>query len=242
VLVVDDDESYRDALASGLKAEGFLVATATSGRTAMLQFAGFNPDAVVLDQRLPDMPGTEVCRAIREISDVPVLMLSAVAEEVDVILSFELGADDYIAKPLRLRELVARLNAAIRLRAQARMPESPMVVPRDDLVLGPLLVSFDSRIVELNGERVELARKEFDLLAELASRPGRVFTREELMDAIWGIETADDRTLDTHMYRLRTKLERDPQHPEFIVTVRGVGYLLNDRVREPRDEGATKPS
>jgi DNA-binding response OmpR family regulator len=227
--VVDDDTSYREALVDGLKAEGFYVAAAADGRDALRLFAAFNFDAVVLDLRLPDISGTEVCRQLRLTSDVPILMLSASADEVDVVLSFELGADDYVTKPLRLRELVARIDATFRHRYQASNIER-LSLPRDDLDLGPLHISFDARTVDINGTRIALSRKEFDLIAALASRPGRVYTREELMETVWSSESADDRTLDTHMYRLRSKVERDARHPELIVTVRGVGFLLNDKL------------
>jgi DNA-binding response OmpR family regulator len=227
VLVVDADSSYRDALSSGLKDEGYAVATALDGRTALRAFAEFEPDVLLLEQRLPDTPGTEICRQVRLISDIPILMLSAVADEVEVVLSFELGADDYLFKPLRMRELAARIDA--RLRSRQRSSEANGTAPREDLTIGPLHISFDSHTVELAAKRITLSPKEFYLLAELARRPGSVFSREELMDAVWGVQTADHRTLDTHMYRLRSKIEHDPARPELILTVRGVGFLLNDK-------------
>jgi len=227
--VVDDDASYREAVAEGLKKEGFSVDVASDGRRALDRFAESIFDAVILDLRLPDMPGTEVCQKIRQASDVPILMLSASAEEIDVVLSFELGADDYVNKPLRMRELVARIEAAFRHRRHASSFDKLAHV-REDLKIGPLSISFDARTVDRNGEAVPLSRREFDLLATLAARPGRVYSREELMAAVWQSESSDDRTLDTHIYRLRSKIEHDASHPELVVTVRGVGYLLNDKI------------
>ena len=229
ILVVDDDVSYREALMSGLKAEGFYVASAADGRAALRAFSDFNFDAVILDLRLPDISGTEVCRQLRLTSDVSILMLSASADEVDVVLSFELGADDYVTKPLRMRELVARIESTFRHRQPAAHVETPPAL-RGDFDLGPIHISFGARTVDIDGARVTLSRKEFDLIAALASRPGRVYAREELMEAVWRTESTDDRTLDTHMYRLRSKIERDSAHPELIVTVRGVGFLLNDKL------------
>lgn len=232
VLVVDDDASYRDALASGLTSEGFLVRVAGDGRSALRLFADVSPDAVLLDVRLPDMAGTDVCRELRRVSDVPILMLSAVMEEVDVVLSFELGADDYVPKPFRLRELVARMEAAMRRRQRTCKTEGQTATAPDPIEIEGLRIDFVARIVEVAGARVELSRREFDLLAHLASGAGRVCSREELMAEVWGVarpsETTDDRTLDTHIYRLRSKLEEDPARPRWIVTVRGVGFLLND--------------
>jgi two-component system response regulator RegX3 len=248
VLVVDDDASYREALSAGLKGEGFAVLLAADARTALYIFASAKPDVVLLDLRLPDQPGSEVCREMRRDSDAPIIMLSAVAEELDIVLCFELGADDYVPKPFRLRELVARIDAALRHRERARKAEGR---PREFPVavqVGPFRIDFVGRTVEIHGQRVELSRKEFDLLAHLATTPGRVCTREELMDEVWGTETADDRTLDTHMYRLRTKLEKDSAHPKWIVTVRGVGFLLNDGLRGVRadagdeTDGAAQPN
>ena len=231
VLVVDDDASYRDALSSGLTAEGFTVYLASDGRTALEQFVARRPDVVLLDLRLPDIPGTDVCKEIRSISDVPVLMLSAVAEEVDVVLSLTLGADDYLTKPFRLRELVARIDKAIRNRERYRkamgLPREPIGVRQ----IGPFEIDFEGRIVTLDKKRVILSRLEFDLFAHLARDPGRVCSRKELMDEVWGTESAHDHTLNTHVYRLRAKLEKDPAHPNWIVTVRGVGFLLNDGLR-----------
>jgi len=238
VLVVDDDASYRDALASGLKSEGFFVSLAVDGKSALRAFGDMTPDVVLLDVRLPDMSGTDVCRELRRLSDIPIIMLSAVAEEIDIVLSFELGANDYVSKPFRLRELVARMEAATRHRERARRAEGQPLKDHDPIEIGALRIDCVARIVEVAGKRVDLSRKEFDLLAHLATVPGRVCSREELMEEVWGATTpdemTDDRTLDTHMYRLRSKLEKDPAHPCWIVTVRGVGFLMNDGRRGPQ--------
>ena len=239
--MVDDDASYRQALEAGLQQEGFTVSLATNGREALRVAREVRLDAVLLDLRLPDISGIEVCRELRKWSDVPILMLSAVADELDIVLCFELGADDYIPKPFRRRELVARVEAAIRHRDRARRAQSVEPEMRE-LVVGPLTVDFVARIVELDGKRVELAKREFDLLAYLATKPNRVVSREELMEAVWGIELRDDRTIDTHMYRLRSKIEADSTHPELIVTVRGVGFLLRDQAEpDRRSPGGREP-
>lgn len=250
VLVVDDDLSYRDALSVGLEHEGFTVHLAADGKAALHGFARIKPDVVVLDLRLPDLSGSEVLKEIRQTSDTPVVILSASNEELDVVVCFELGADDYVAKPFRLRELVARLNAAIRQHDRALLNNGRIAEPAkplEPLTLGELRVDFTSHSVELHGTPIQLSRKEFGLLAHLALAPGRVSTRQELMNEVWGSGSPDDRTLDTHIYRLRTKLEDDPNRPKWIITVRGVGFLLNDARRRPgpvdaRETPETQPN
>jgi two-component system response regulator RegX3 len=250
VLVVDDDLSYREVLNVGLAHEGFTVHLAADGKNALHGFARTKPDVVLLDLRLPDLSGSEVLKEIRKVSDTPVVMLSASNEELDIVLCFELGADDYVAKPFRLRELVARLNAAIRQHERAQLSDgrvTELSKPLEPLTLGALRVDFDSHTVELDGKPVQLSRKEFGLLVHLALTPGRVSSRAELMNEIWGSGSPDDRTLDTHIYRLRTKLEDDPTRPSWIITVRGVGFLLNDGRRRPssmdsREAAETQPN
>lgn len=228
VLVVDDDASYRVALDVGLKGAGFNVHLASDARTALISFAQMKPDIILLDLLLPDKSGSEVCREIRSDSDVPIIMLSAVNEELDIVLCFELGADDYVPKPFRLRELVARMDVTIRRRERTRTVEGLRdKVPRV-IDVGPYHIDFIARSVEMNNKYVELSRKEFDLLAYLALASGRVCSREELMNQVWGFEKSENRTLDTHMYRLRSKLEVDPARPVWIVTVRGLGFLLRE--------------
>lgn len=228
VLVVDDDASYRDALAVGLKAEGFFVYLAANGHSALRVFSDERPDVVLLDLRLPDVSGIDVCKDIRRISDNPILMLSAVGEEMDIVLSLELGADDYVPKPFRLRELVARIDSACRHHERARKAERRPPEVQGARTIGPFEIDFDARTVALDGKVMPMSRKEFDLVACLAQAPGRVRTREDLIQHVWGKELVDDRTLDTHMYRVRHTLEKDPARPQWIVSVRGVGFLLND--------------
>jgi two-component system response regulator RegX3 len=184
------------------------------------------------------MSGIDVCRALRSSSDVAIIMVSSVTEELDVVLSFELGADDYVAKPVRLRELVARVEAVIRRRGRSRYEQPARV--REAVQIGPLRIDFPSRVVEVDGARIDMPRKEFDLLAKLATVPGQLCSREELLEGVFGYnDPTDDRRLDVHMYRLRSKIEKDPAHPSRIVTVRGLGFRLNDS--ELRAEGTAAP-
>jgi two-component system response regulator RegX3 len=239
ILLVDQDASCRRALCSGLRREGFFVRAVPDGRSALRRFSETAPDAVLLEAQLPDVSGLDVCRQLRGSSDVGIIMLSSVTEELDVVLSFELGADDYVPKPVRLRELVARVEAVIRRRG--RTPgEQPARVP-EAVQIGTLRIDFLARFVEVDGARIDMPRKEFDLLAKLASVPGQLCSREELLEGVFGYDDpTDDRTLDVHMYRLRSKLEKDPAHPTRIVTVRGVGFLLNDS--ELRARGGVTPA
>jgi two-component system response regulator RegX3 len=239
VLVVEDEDSYRQALSSGLGREGFDVEVAADGFEALRLFAERTPDIVLLDILLPGMRGIEVCRRMREVSAVPIVMVSAVDAELDVVLGFELGASGYVTKPFRLRELVARMHAI--LRRAARTPEmagpgepAPGLVPlsdddsRPDTTFGAVTVNFVRREVTLDGIRTHLSRREFDLLAVLLSPPRWVRTRDELIDLLWPDRyLSDSRTLDTHIHRLRAKLEPDPAEPRYIVTVRGVGFRID---------------
>ncbi len=219
VLVVDDEESYRQALASGLTREGFAVESAGDGHEALRLFHRIHPDLVLLDVMLPDQSGIEICQQMRALKPVPIIMVTARDSEVDVVLGLELGASDYVAKPFRLRELVARMRAVLRRgvavaehsrRSSARRPRSPRRrSPRGD--------SHD--------DLVDLSRKEFDLLALLMSHSGQVVTRDWCIDRLWwDQELTDTRTLDTHIKRLRRKIEPDPANPRHLVTVRGVGF------------------
>lgn len=205
---------------------------ASDASQALRLFEARSPNIALLDLRLPGMSGSELCRELRLRSDIPIIMISAVTEELDIVLCFELGADDYVPKPFRMRELAARIDAAIRHWEAARRATGQPTHNVETVKIGPYAIDFAARNVELNGEGVELALKEFDLLAHLAQAPRRVCSREEIMGDVWGISAvehpADDKTLDVHMYRLRAKLEVDPSRPQWIVTVRGVGYLLND--------------
>ncbi len=219
VLVVDDEESYRQALASGLAREGFAVEIAGDGHEALRLFHRVHPDIVLLDVMLPDQSGIELCQQMRSLKPVPIIMVTARDSEVDVVLGLELGASDYVAKPFRLRELVARMRAV--LRRGAAVPEHHEEV----LHIGPVRLDAGRREVAVDEMPVELSRKEFDLLALLMSHSGQVVTREWCIDRLWwDQELTDTRTLDTHIKRLRRKVEPDPANPRHLVTVRGVGF------------------
>jgi two-component system response regulator RegX3 len=240
VLVVEDEESYREALSSGLRLEGFGVDVAPDGQEALRLFADRPPDIVLLDMLLPGMHGIEVCRRMRAVSDVPIVMVSAVDTELDVVLGLELGASDYVTKPFHLRELVARMQAILRRVSPSSVglggpDHSPTEIsdPSPDGALpdsffGSVRVDFVRREASVDGGEVHLSRREFDLLAVLLSPARRVRTRAELIDMLWPDRyLSDSRTLDTHIHRLRAKLEPDPSNPQFIVTVRGVGFRID---------------
>lgn len=221
VLVVEDEESFIDALTIGLTREGFDVAIARDGQDGLSQFSNQRFDIVLLDLMLPKMSGLDVCRAIRALGDVPVIIVSAKGEEVDMVLLLELGADDYVTKPYRLRELVARMRAVLRRR------EGPDAASgsEEEIRLGPIHMDIDARRCFIAEKEVKLRKKEFALLRLLLENPGRVLTREVLIDRVWGTDyVGDTKTLDVHIKRLRTLIEEDPKKPEYITTVRGVGY------------------
>jgi two-component system response regulator RegX3 len=238
ILIVEDDESYREALHSGLSMEGYDIELAADGTDGLRRFASDPPDLVLLDVLLPGMAGTEVCRRMRDIAPVPVIMVSALNTEIDVVLGLELGAADYVTKPYRMRELVARIQAVLRRVSPPPIPAPPpapveVSSSRSDAVnAGPVRVDFARRVVTTGGRPVHLSRREFDLLALLLSPPGQVRTRDELIDRLWsGRDLADTRTLDTHVRRLRVKLERNPARPQYLVTVRGVGFRFDTEGR-----------
>ena len=219
VLVVDDEESYRQALASGLAREGFAVECAGDGHEAMRLFHRVHPDLVLLDVMLPDQSGIELCQQMRALKPVPIIMVTARDSEVDVVLGLELGASDYVPKPFRLRELVARMRAVLR-RGVAVSEHHEEV-----LHVGPVRLDAGRREVSVHEVPVELSRKEFDLLSLLMSHSGQVVTRDGCIDRLWwDQELTDTRTLDTHIKRLRRKIEPDPANPRHLVTVRGVGF------------------
>ncbi len=219
VLVVDDEESYRQALSAGLSREGFAVELAADGHEALRLFHRLHPDLVLLDLMLPDQSGTELCQRMRALAPVPIIMVTARDSEVDVVLGLELGASDYVAKPFRLRELVARMRAVLR---------RGLVAPsaREEIaVVGPVRLDTGRREVTVHGRQVDLSRKEFDLIALLMSHAGQVVTREWCIDRLWwDQDLSDTRTLDTHVKRLRRKIEPDPSRPRHLVTIRGVGF------------------
>jgi two-component system response regulator RegX3 len=221
VLVVEDEESYRDALSYMLRKEGFDVATAATGPEALAEFERSGADIVLLDLMLPGLPGTEVCRRLRQVSAVPVIMVSAKDSEVDKVVGLELGADDYITKPYSPRELVARVRAVLR-RGNDVEPVPPT------LEAGGVRMDVDRHIVTVDGTGVRLPLKEFELLELLLRNAGRVLTRGQLIDRVWGSDyVGDTKTLDVHVKRLRSKIEPDPSEPRFLVTVRGLGYKFD---------------
>lgn len=253
VLVVEDEESYREAMSSGLKVEGYRVELAPDGTEGLARFTENPPDIVLLDVLLPGISGIEVCRRMRAIADVPIVMVSAVDTELDVVLGLELGAADYVTKPFHLRELVARIQAVLRrvsppgtTSERSADPRRPGAVvpgaPRPDVQLGSVLVNFARRSVTKDEEQIHLSRREFDLLDVLLAPPGQVRTRDELIDLLWPHrDLADSRTLDTHVHRLRSKLEPDPSNPRFIVTVRGVGFRVDPEGAPPVPAPRTSP-
>jgi two-component system response regulator RegX3 len=221
ILVVDDEESYREALSVALQREGFLVETASDGMEAIVRFDMSKPALVLLDIMLPKMSGIDVCRELRTRSRVPIIMVTAKTSEIDAVVGLEVGADDYVSKPFRLRELVARVRAALR-----RVPivdedrNSPEVIE-----VGDVRLDAARHEVYVRGDAVPLPLKEFELLEILMANAGRVLTRDVLIDRVWGPNYfGDTKTLDVHIKRLRSKIEPDPASPARIVTVRGVGY------------------
>ncbi len=221
VLVVEDEESYSDALAYMLRKEGFEVAIAATGPEALAEFDRAGADIVLLDLMLPGIPGTEVCRQIRQTSNVPVIMVSAKDDEVDKVVGLELGADDYVTKPYSPRELVARIRAVLRRGVEPDL--APMT-----LEAGSVRMDVERHIVTVAGEEVRLPLKEFELLEMFLRNPGRVLTRGQLIDRVWGSDyVGDTKTLDVHVKRLRAKLEDNPAEPTILTTVRGLGYKLD---------------
>ncbi len=230
VLLVEDEESFVEALSIGLGREGFEVTVARDGAEAIARFGDGDFDIILLDLMLPRMSGLDVCREIRLTSNVPIIIVSAKGEEVDMVLLLEIGADDYVTKPYRLRELVARIRAVLRRREHANdLTGDETVIQR-----GSLRLEIDSRRCFVGANEVKLRKKEFALLRLLLENPGRVLTREVLIDRVWGHDyVGDTKTLDVHIKRLRGLIEDDPKHPRFITTVRGVGYRFEVSRDEP---------
>lgn len=221
VLVVEDEESFIEALQVGLKREGFRVEVARDGKQALDLFDLVRPDLVLLDVMLPKVSGIDVCRQLRKRSQVPIIMVTAKAAEIDTVVGLEVGADDYITKPYRLRELVARMRAVLRRAPLDRAGD----LTEDALVVGDVQLDPDQHEVLIRGERVSLPLKEFELLHILLANAGRVLPRETLIDRVWGNDyVGDTKTLDVHIKRLRAKIEDDPGAPQKIVTIRGLGY------------------
>ena len=219
ILVVEDEESFSDALSFMLKREGYEVTVAGDGNDAVHEFDSHGADLVLLDLMLPGLSGTEVCRAIRGKSNVPIIMVSAKDGEIDKVLGLELGAADYVTKPFSSRELLARVRAVLR-RGSDGEDLLPLVVES-----GPVRMDVDRHVVTVRGTQIPMPLKEFDLLELLVRNAGRVLTRGQLIDRIWGSDyVGDTKTLDVHVKRLRAKIEEDPANPAHLVTVRGLGY------------------
>jgi two-component system response regulator RegX3 len=247
VLLAEDEESFVDALLVGLEREGFSVTVARDGSEALRLFEANDPDVVLLDVMLPKMSGLDVCRAIRARSSVPIIMVTAKSTEIDTVVGLEVGADDYVAKPYRLRELVSRMRAVLRraprdqqLAATAPLPQgtgTPQVVlpesdpPSNVLEVGEVRLDPERHECTVRGEEVLLPLKEFELLEALLVSAGRVVTRDALIDRVWGLDyVGDTKTLDVHVKRLRSRIEADPAKPALITTIRGLGY----RFESPR--------
>jgi DNA-binding response OmpR family regulator len=225
ILLVDDEQSIQTLLSFPLRKDGYEVVQATDGREALARFGEGSFDLVVLDVMLPQLDGLEVCRRMRARSSVPIIMLTAKAEEIDKVLGLELGADDYITKPFSMREFRSRVKAALRRAGMAQADED---AERAVEVLG-LRIDPAKRTVTLNGESIATTFVEFEILNALARSPGRVFTRDMLLARVWGDSAyRDPRTIDVHIRHLREKIERDAKEPDFIFTVRGVGYRFRD--------------
>jgi len=227
ILLVDDEQSIQTLLSYPLRREGYRVVQAGDGREALQRFSEQPFDLVVLDVMLPKLDGFEVCRRLRSRSSVPIIMLTARTEEIDKVVGLELGADDYITKPFSLREFSSRIKAVLRRAELSRPAEtSPDEAP---LEIGEVRIDFPKRSVRARGQEVALTYVEFEILSTLARAPGRVFTRDMLLARIWGDSAyRDPRTIDVHIRHLREKLERDAKDPEYLFTVRGVGYRFRD--------------
>ena len=231
VLVVEDEESFLEALRVGLAREGFAIDIARDGSEALTRFEANEPDIVLLDVMLPRISGIDVCREIRLKSDVPIIMVTAKGEEIDAVVGLEVGADDYVTKPYRFRELIARMRSVLRRSATEDTAINTAEIDSADLLIHVADVHIDAgrHEVVVRGEPVDMPLKEFDLLVALASNAGRVLTRDQLIDQVWGHDyVGDTKTLDVHIKRLRNKVEADPSNPESIVTIRGLGYKFND--------------
>ena len=222
ILVVEDEEAYRKPLEYSLKREGYEVVGVADGHQALSAVKANSIDLILLDLMLPGIPGTEVCRQVRENYDTPIIMVTAKDDVVDVVIGLELGADDYVTKPYRFRELLARITAV--LRRTQELPELGNV-----LEVGPVTMDVDRHEVRVHGELKELQLREFELLEYFLRNPERVLTRGQVMDRVWGENWfGDPKTLDVHVKRLRSKIEDDPHSPKIIVTVRGLGYRIMD--------------
>jgi two-component system response regulator RegX3 len=220
ILVVEDEESLADTVRYNLEREGYSVAVASDGRAALDRFRTENPSLVILDLMLPEMSGLDVCRQIRQMSNVPIIMVTAKDSEADKVSGLELGADDYVTKPFSVRELVSRVRAHLR-RSEMRSDE-----PEEDVLSGgPISLDVAKHEVQVHGQTVGFPPKEFELLEVFLRRQGRLLTRDFLIEEVWGAGYfGDTKTLDVHVKRLRKKVEQDPHQPKHLLTVRGLGY------------------
>lgn len=226
ILVVDDEPSFREGLRQALKNEGFFVHVAADGEEGLESFRAYHPDLVLLDVMLPRMSGIDVCREIRAAGDTPVIMVSARNEEIDAVVALEVGADDYVSKPYRVRELVARMRTVLRRAAVSAGPDGERSGPQ--LEVNGVALDRERHEVRVDGELAQFPLKEFQLLELLMENAGIVVTRQTLIDRVWGYDyVGDTKTLDVHIKRLRAKLETDPNGPDRIMTVRGVGYRFD---------------
>ena len=227
VLVVEDEKSFVEALKVGLDREGFDVKIAEDGLMALNLFRTFKPDLILLDVMLPKISGLDVCKEIRTESKVPIIMVTAKGEEIDTVVGLEVGADDYVTKPYRLREVVARMRSL--LRRSNWSDETEAISEGRVITVSDIQIDIDKYEVKVRNEIVDFPLKEFELLLLLLENAGRVLTRDALIDRVWGFDyVGDTKTLDVHIKRLRSKVEKDPSKPMSIVTVRGVGYKFVD--------------
>jgi DNA-binding response OmpR family regulator len=232
ILLVDDERAILTLLSYPLRKDGYEVVQAADGSEALSRFAEGRFDLVVLDVMMPKLDGLEVCRRLRARSSVPIIMLTAKAEEIDKVLGLELGADDYITKPFSMREFRSRVKAALRRAGMGAPAGAPEQADEQPLQIGELAIDFAKRSVRLRGEHVQTTFVEFEILSALALSPGRVFTRDVLLARIWGDSAyRDPRTIDVHIRHLREKVEREAKEPEYLFTVRGVGYRFRDDER-----------
>ena len=231
VLVVEDEASYVEALSVGLTKEGFIVEVAVDGAEALLKFEDVQPDLVLLDVMLPKMSGIDVCRLLRKRSQVPIIMVTAKGAEIDTVVGLEVGADDYVSKPYRMRELVARMRAV--MRRQGTGSPASEEVSAGAISVGEITLDPEEHRVLVGGEELAMPLKEFELLHLLLANAGRVLTRDTLIDRVWGSDyVGDTKTLDVHIKRIRARIEEDPAKPRRIVTIRGLGYKYDARASE----------